>query len=71
MHVLCYYSRRASLGDPTSPHRIQIGGGDGPVPRRLQGLMIIRQFCRKIYLIVKCDFIKIMSMYYMLDDWGG
>ena len=33
--------------------------------------LLIRQFCRKINLIVKHDFIRIMSMYYMLADQGG
>ena len=33
--------------------------------------LIIRQFCIKMNLIVKRDFIKIMSMYYVLADQGG
>ena len=33
--------------------------------------MLIRQFFRKINLIVKRDFIKIMSIYYVLADQGG
>ena len=37
----------------------------------MQVELLIPQVFRKINLIVKRDFIKIMSMYYVLDDRGG
>ena len=38
---------------------------------RMVPLLLIRQFFRKINIIVKHDFIRIMSMYYVLADRGG
>ena len=42
----------------------------GVLEEAMELKLLIRQFCRKINLIVKHDFIRIMSMYYMLDDRG-